>query len=200
MACSLRFYGDGISFRVVFSQSFWLRVLPGGAHLVQPMWIPERRILGGGQTCGVSFGPFPNSSGWWWLISSMFLTWTSYRKTTHANGYYGTWPGWAVSVSVLLLTDCEGIPRNWHLKKYIFIWLCRVLVVAHGIDSLVVVCGLSSCGSWHIKVNPFTMYFGYGAHSMLTTLAKSLRLSALLKCKYWLLCCLFKELKIHKST
>ena len=36
MACSLRFYGDGISFRVVFSQSFWLRVLPGGARLVQP--------------------------------------------------------------------------------------------------------------------------------------------------------------------
>ena len=30
-------------------------VLPGGAHLVQPRWMPERRILGGGQTCGVSF-------------------------------------------------------------------------------------------------------------------------------------------------
>ena len=28
--CCLGFYGDGISFRVVFSQSFWLRVLPGG--------------------------------------------------------------------------------------------------------------------------------------------------------------------------
>ena len=35
MARSLRFYDDGISFRVVFSQSFWLRVLPGGARLVQ---------------------------------------------------------------------------------------------------------------------------------------------------------------------
>ena len=33
---SVGFYGDGISFRVVFSQSFWLRVLPGGACLVQP--------------------------------------------------------------------------------------------------------------------------------------------------------------------
>ena len=55
VACSLQFYGDGISFWVVFSQSFWLRVLPGGAHLVQPRWMPERRILGGGQTCGVSF-------------------------------------------------------------------------------------------------------------------------------------------------
>ena len=30
------FYGDGISFLVVLSQSFWLRVLPGGACLVQP--------------------------------------------------------------------------------------------------------------------------------------------------------------------
>ena len=31
------------------------RVLPGGARLVQPRWMPERRILGGGRTCGVSF-------------------------------------------------------------------------------------------------------------------------------------------------
>ena len=46
----------------------------------------------------------PNSSGWWWLISSVFLTRSSCRKTTHANGYYGAWPGWAVSVSVLPLT------------------------------------------------------------------------------------------------
>ena len=30
------------------------RVLPGGARLVQPRWMLER-ILGGGQTCGVSF-------------------------------------------------------------------------------------------------------------------------------------------------
>ena len=59
---SLRFYGDGISFRVVFSQSFWLRFLPGAARLVQPRWMPERRILGGGRTCGVSFWPFLNSS------------------------------------------------------------------------------------------------------------------------------------------
>ena len=27
----------------------------GGARLVQPRWMPERRILGGGWTCGVSF-------------------------------------------------------------------------------------------------------------------------------------------------
>ena len=90
---SFGFYGDGVSFQVVSGQSFWLRVLPGGAHLVQPRWMPARRILGGGRTCGVSFWPFLNSSGWWWLISSMFLTRTSCRKTTHANGYYSAWPG-----------------------------------------------------------------------------------------------------------
>ena len=36
VAHSLGFYGDGISFQVVFNESFWLRVLPGGAGLVQP--------------------------------------------------------------------------------------------------------------------------------------------------------------------
>ena len=104
MAFSLGFYGDRISFQVVFSQSFWLRVLPGGAGLVQPRWMPERRILGGGRTCGVSFWHFLNSSGWWRLISSLFLTRTSCRKTIHANSYYDAWPRWAVSVSVLPLT------------------------------------------------------------------------------------------------
>ena len=64
----------------------------------------ERRILGGGQTGDVSFRPFPNSSGWWKLISSLFLTRTSYRKTTHADSYYGAWPGWVVSINVFPLT------------------------------------------------------------------------------------------------
>ena len=91
-------------FPVVLSQSFWLRVLPGGAHLVQPRWMPERRILGGGRTGGVSFWPFLSSSGLWRLISSLSLTRTSCDKTTQANGYYGAWPGWAVSISVLPLT------------------------------------------------------------------------------------------------
>ena len=120
MAHRLGFYGDGISFRVVLSQSFWLRVLPGGAHLVQPRWMPER-ILGGGRICGVSFWPFLNSSGWWWLISSVFLTRTSCSKTTHADGYYGAWPGWAISVSVLPLTIWfkENIKcdiKSWYTK------------------------------------------------------------------------------------
>ena len=63
-----------------------------------------RGILGSGWTRSVSFRLFPNSSGFWWLISSVFLIRISYRKTTHANGYYGAWPGWAVSINVLPLT------------------------------------------------------------------------------------------------
>ena len=47
---------------------------------------------------------FPDSSSWWWLTSSVFLTKISCHKTTHANGYYGAWPRWAISVSALLLT------------------------------------------------------------------------------------------------
>ena len=38
----------------------------------------------------------------------MFLNRTSCHKTTHANGYCGAWPGWAVSVSVRRLTV------GWH--------------------------------------------------------------------------------------
>ena len=48
----------------------------------------------------ISFWPFPNSSGWWWLVSSVFLTRISCCKITHADGYCAAWPGWAVSVSV----------------------------------------------------------------------------------------------------
>ena len=55
MAHSLGFYVDGISFWVVFSQSFLLRVLPGGVRIGQPRWMPERRILGGGRTHGITF-------------------------------------------------------------------------------------------------------------------------------------------------
>ena len=107
MARILRFYGDGISFWVVFSQSFRLRVLPGGACLVQPRWMPARRSLGGGWTHGVTFEPFLNSPGWWWLISSVFLIRITCHKTTHADGYYGAWPGWVVSISVLPLTTLK---------------------------------------------------------------------------------------------
>ena len=115
LSSSIRFHGDGVSFQVVSGQSFWLRVLPDGASIAQPRWTAARRILGGGRACGVSFWPFPNSSGWWWLISSMFLSRTS-CKTTHANGYYGASPGWAVSISVLPLIGIspqELKARSW---------------------------------------------------------------------------------------
>ena len=42
VACSLGFYGDGIIFRVVSGQAFWLRVLSGGV-----LNCSARRILGG---------------------------------------------------------------------------------------------------------------------------------------------------------
>ena len=81
-----------------------------------------RGILGSGRTGGVSFWPFLNSFGWWWLISSIFLTRISCHETTHANGYWRAWPGWAASVSGLPLTEpafrdaqehgCAGVRLN----------------------------------------------------------------------------------------
>ena len=68
VACCLMFCVDEISFWVVFGQSFWLRVLPGGSCIAQPRWMLARGILGGGWTRSVSFWPFLNSSSWWWLI------------------------------------------------------------------------------------------------------------------------------------
>ena len=44
----------------------------------------------------LSFWPFMNSSSWWQLISSKFLS----RTSCHASGYCPAWPGWAVLVSV----------------------------------------------------------------------------------------------------
>ena len=54
---------------------------------------------------------FPELFWWWRLISSVFLTRTSCRRTPHANGYCGAWPEWVVSVSVLPLTLTESPPR-----------------------------------------------------------------------------------------
>ena len=62
VARSLRFYGDGISFQVVFGQSLYFRVFPGGARIAQPRWMLARGILERRRTRGVSFRPFPNSS------------------------------------------------------------------------------------------------------------------------------------------
>ncbi len=71
MAPSPRFYGDRISFLVVFGPSFSFRVFLGGTHIAQPRWMLARGIPGSGRTRGVSFRPFPNSSGWWWLIKQL---------------------------------------------------------------------------------------------------------------------------------
>ena len=79
-------------------------VFPGCARIAQPRWMLARGILGREWTDSVSSGPFPNSSSWWWLISSVFLIRISCHKTTHANGYYGAWPVWAISISGLPLT------------------------------------------------------------------------------------------------
>ena len=134
MTCSLGFYGDGISFWVVLCQSFWLWVFPGGARLVQPRWMLER-TLGSGRTGGVSFWPFPNSSSWWRLISSAFLTRTSWRKTTHANGYHGAWPGCVVSINVLPLT------LNITVKDLLLTWITCFAVIMEG------------ARIWHTNVN-----------------------------------------------
>ena len=39
------------------------------------------------------------------LLVSCSLLGPPFSKITHANGYHGAWPGWAVSVSVLPLTN-----------------------------------------------------------------------------------------------
>ena len=120
----LQSYGDGIIFQDVLANHSDSRVLFGGARLVWPRWMPERRILGGDWTSGVSFWPSMNSSGWWRLISSLFLTRTSCHKTAHADGYYGAWPGWAVSISVLPLTP---LPERYFLSS--LVWCTRSFTI-----------------------------------------------------------------------
>ena len=68
---------------------------------------PRRAALPRGSQCtgGVSFKPFPNSSDWWRLISSVFFIRISCHKTTHANGYYGAWPGWGG------FNQCASLPE-----------------------------------------------------------------------------------------
>ena len=47
----------------------------------------------------------------------VFLTRISCHKTTHANGYYGAWPGWAVLISVSpnSMTIFSGTRRPKHV-------------------------------------------------------------------------------------
>ena len=113
----------------------------GGARIAQPRWMLVRRILGRGRTCSLSFQHFPNSSGWWWPVSSVFLIRISCHKTTHANGYYGGWPGWAVSISVLLLTllgiYCIGdspFPSKWVAFTKNFLSINHVAGIVQGTE------------------------------------------------------------------
>ena len=68
--------------------------------------------------------------------SSIFLTRASCHKITHADGYYSAWPGWAVSVNVLPLTECYAmiakiinIPSDFH--KSIFWMIILFLIIIH---------------------------------------------------------------------
>ena len=88
-----------------------------------------RGILGSGWTHGVSFRPFPNSSSWWWLISSVFFIRISCYKTTHANGYYGVWPGWVVSISVPPLTHSCCCKRH-----FIPLCLCTLFFIRSSVN------------------------------------------------------------------
>ena len=79
----------------------------------------------------VSFRSFPNSSCWWWFISSVFLIRISCHKTTLANGYYGTWLGWEVSISVLPLTishDFMCISLKINDVDYFFMCLFSICI------------------------------------------------------------------------
>ena len=97
MARSLSYYGDGISFWVVFGQSVWLSALPGCKLIAQPRSMPVRRLLA---VVGHMASPFDLPH-----FSSVFLTRTSCCKIIHTNGYYGAWSRWGVSVSVFPLTS-----------------------------------------------------------------------------------------------
>ena len=110
-------------------------VFPSGALIAQPRWMLARGILESGWTGSVSSRPFPNSSGWRWLISSVFRIRISCHKTTHGNGYYGAWPGWAVSISVLPLTILPHVwkffsnPRMDHDMLFCFCFVSKLIFI-----------------------------------------------------------------------
>ena len=93
MACSLRYYADRISFQLSLA-----------SHSDSESFLVVHALLSQGGCQRKEFwevvGRFPNSSGWWWLISSMFLTRTSYCKITHTGGCNGAWPWSAILVNV----------------------------------------------------------------------------------------------------
>ena len=60
---------------------------------------------------------FPELSGWWWLISSVFLARTSRHKRAHADGYCGAWPGWAASARGLCLSASAWLSLTSKQRK-----------------------------------------------------------------------------------
>ena len=80
----------------------------GSFLIVQPLLSQDGFQWGGsgevgrtfGQASPPSFWPFPKSSCWWQLVSPEFLTRLSCCKITHGSGYYLSWTGWTVSVSI----------------------------------------------------------------------------------------------------
>ena len=120
MACSLRFYSNGFSFRVVFGQQFWVKspswwCMPCSAKI-------EAREKDSGRWSDMwcLLLIFPDSSVGCGLLVTCSLP-RPHVVTTHANGYYGAWPGWAISVSVLPLTIWfkENIKfdiKSWYTK------------------------------------------------------------------------------------
>ena len=63
-------------------EGFWEVV----GQVVSPFDLSQTLLVGGG------------------LLVPCSLPGTSCHKTAHTNSYYGAWPGWAVSISVLPLT------------------------------------------------------------------------------------------------
>ena len=104
LSCGLQpqFYGDGVSFQVVSGQSSDPQSL-----LVLRASLSQDGCQRGGfwEVVGHVASPFDFPKFFrWWPVSSSFFTRTSCCKITHANSYYGAWPGWAISVSMLPLT------------------------------------------------------------------------------------------------
>ena len=68
--------------------------VPGGkspTQVVSPFDLSRTLLVGGG------------------LLVPCSLPGTSCHKIAHANGYYGAWPGWAVSISVFPLTIISAV-------------------------------------------------------------------------------------------
>ena len=117
MASSLRFYGDEISLQQIFlTQSPSWSCTPCSAKMDA-----REKDSGRWQDMWCLLMTFPKLFR---LVVAYQFRLTACRKTTHANGYYGAWPGWLVSVSVLPLTyilkfsGCESYLVRIPSKKH----------------------------------------------------------------------------------